>query len=291
MHDQPRIALDLRHIRMVVVDAVPVEGHCRVSEQQHRIGIDRARPDLVGGRRHGICDGLPGLAAIDDVVLVGDRKALRIADLVAHRDEDQRSTATFLHLHVGNLRDARGSGSDGQRAEELDAAPGPHPARQRHRRQEFPTRHVPVGADQRLAVDRQEVEPVRQRRHRVAGVRRGVVAVEKGGEGGDGSRGDDVLAALLAADPVLESFEFGIHACPPLVHRSREPGPRVGDHTRGYVPHQRRHRRRALRGALLRLRHGALAARTRARGHRPPAVLDHPRPRPPLAWGCWAARS
>ncbi len=39
MHDQARIALDARHIGVVVVDAMAVEGERRIAEQQHRIGM------------------------------------------------------------------------------------------------------------------------------------------------------------------------------------------------------------------------------------------------------------
>src|SRR3546814_1024854 len=49
VHDQPGIALDVPGIVAVVMDAVRVEGECRIAEQQH--GIGREAADRVDGFR------------------------------------------------------------------------------------------------------------------------------------------------------------------------------------------------------------------------------------------------
>ena len=83
VHDQAGIALLLRHVLAVIVDAVAVEGERAVAEQQHVVGHDPALPGCrgLGG------DGRRRLGArlrrgdIDDVVLK-DRKTLSQDGLV-----------------------------------------------------------------------------------------------------------------------------------------------------------------------------------------------------------------
>src|SRR5690606_38121428 len=71
------------------------------------------------------------LVAVDDVVLLADRHAVRIGDLVLHGDEDERAAAPLLALHVGDARRARDLFSDAQRALEVQSPARPHAPRQR----------------------------------------------------------------------------------------------------------------------------------------------------------------
>src|SRR5215831_10504568 len=88
----------------------------------------------------------------------------------------------------------------------FDSTSRPHAPRQRHGRQEAAAPGVSVETDLRLAVCGNEVQPVPERRQRVAAVRRGIVAIERRGKKRHGPRVDDVSARLGPADPALELF-------------------------------------------------------------------------------------
>jgi hypothetical protein len=63
---------------------------------------------------------------------------------------------------------------------------------------------VPVGADLRLPVQGQEIQPMPERRERIAEPRRRVVAIERGREGGHRRRRDRVVGDLPASLPGRE---------------------------------------------------------------------------------------
>jgi hypothetical protein len=90
-------------------------------------------------------------------------------DLVPHGDEDERPRARALAGDVGDQRAPRRDVADAKRPLEREPAAGPHPARQRDRRQEAAAARMAVRAELALARHRQEVEPVPERRHRAAG--------------------------------------------------------------------------------------------------------------------------
>jgi hypothetical protein len=203
VHDQARVALHLGHVLAVVVDAVAVEGEGRVAEQQHVVRHDLARPHGAGGR------GLRGRrrvarlrrAAVDDVVLLGERQAGGVVHLVANQHEHQLAAAPALAGDRLDARDAPHRLAHPQRREELQPAARPHAPRQRHRRQEAAALRVAVGADLALARLRQEVQPVRQRRDGVAARGRRVVAVQRGRPAAQRRGGDLVVQRLGAALP------------------------------------------------------------------------------------------
>src|SRR6185437_3124447 len=142
-----------------------------------------------------------------DVVLVGDREALRVGDLVAHRDEDQRAAAAFLHAHVADGGFADRARAHREGPHELEAAAGPHAPRQRHRGKEPAAPRMAVGAELRLPVRVEEVEPVRERRYRFAFARLGIVAVEERAQLAQRPRADRILALLEATDPARKRRE------------------------------------------------------------------------------------
>src|SRR2546425_2494264 len=81
VHDQPGVALDLRHITAIVVDAVAVERERRIAEQQHLVRYPLLLPGGCAGRslrRNGDVGRLCGLA-VDDVVELGQRNVHREA--------------------------------------------------------------------------------------------------------------------------------------------------------------------------------------------------------------------
>ena len=213
VHHEARIALDLRDVAAVVVNAVAVEGQRRVAEQQHVVGADLAYPLRVVRRalhRRGRIVGARVLA-IDDVVFVSQRQALLVEQLVKDAHEHQRTGAPFLGRDVGDARTAGDGGADDERPVECELAAGPHAPRQRHRRQEAAALRVSVDADLRLRVQRQEVEPMPAGRNRVACLRLGVVAVERGGQRLDRDGGSEIAARLGLADPLLQMFDVDAH--------------------------------------------------------------------------------
>src|SRR5258706_1588429 len=209
VHHEPRIAFDAGRVRLVVVDAMAVEGHRGIAQEQDRIGMDLAPPRRPLPVRSRLC-GKRRLAAGGDVVLVGDDEAAGIAHLVAHGHEDERPAASLLRLHVGDARDALDFRTDDERAPELDAAPGPHAPRQGDRRQGLALPPMAVGTSFGLAIGGQEIQPMRERRGGIAFARRGIVAVEQRGKRGERRRGHDVATRLGAADPLRELRELSL---------------------------------------------------------------------------------
>src|SRR5690606_9423395 len=129
------------------------------------------RERRIGGSTTGFGRGRPGrrMLAEDDVVLLGDRHAARVGDLVVNGDESERAAASRLLPNVGNAGFARDRVAYAQRVMEFDLAAGPHPSWQRQRRQELAARCVTVRTDSALPCARGEVQPVPKRWQIVAG--------------------------------------------------------------------------------------------------------------------------
>ncbi len=68
-----------------------------------------------------------------------------------------------------------------------------------------------VGADLGGARQRREIQPVRQRRQRITGVRRRIVSVERRRKRGERGSGDVIDPLLFAPDPLLPAIEFSVH--------------------------------------------------------------------------------
>src|SRR5882672_8079591 len=209
VHHEPRIAFDARRVRLVVVDAMAVESCRGITEEQHRVGVDLAPPHRALRRGGGLCRER-GLAAICHVMLVGDDEAAGIAHLVAHGHQHERPAASLLQYHVGDARDALDLRADEERARKLDAAPGPHAPRQGDGRHELALESVAVGTGFGLAIGGEEIQPMGERRRRIAVARRGIVAIEKRGKRDERCCGHDIATRLGTADPLGEPRELEI---------------------------------------------------------------------------------
>jgi len=84
MHHQPRVAFGLRAITPVVMNPVPVEGECRVAEQQQVIRMNRALPGSVRGADPLVRSRPPGRPTINDIVLLLQREPRRRADFMPY---------------------------------------------------------------------------------------------------------------------------------------------------------------------------------------------------------------
>ena len=148
--------------------------------------------------------------AVDDVVLLNQRQSFLVADLVAHQHENQRAIAPDFVGYIGDSRNARNLVASAQRPMKLLPAAREHAARKRHRRNESAALGMAIGAKFGLAMKRQKVQPVPQRRQRVAVARERVVAVERRGKRGHRSERDAILARFGFADPFAKVVD--IHA-------------------------------------------------------------------------------
>jgi len=99
--------------------------------------------------------------AIDDVLPLADRNPARRRDLVLDRDEAERAGAAGLHGHVRDARTAFHLVADPQGVEKFQFAAGPHPARQRHRRQKTAAGGMAIRAELRHRIDRLRQAPMR----------------------------------------------------------------------------------------------------------------------------------
>ena len=170
-------------------------------------GVTRARERRVlrrGPARRDLAARVrPRRLAVDDGLAVGEREPARPGVVVAHGHEHQPPAAPRLLLHVLD----RGDALDGLAHVEItmkgDVGGRPHAARQRHRRQEAAALGVAVGAERagRHQAEEGAIEPVIERRQRLAALGERVVAVERRGELGHAHRRDHVGGALLAPDP------------------------------------------------------------------------------------------
>jgi len=102
-----------------------VEGHGGIAKQQGRRWCDRLAPV---GWHLGCCAFKLGRVgfAVDDVLFLAHAQLAVLRVVVAHGDEQQGASAAVLLLDVQDGRQAMGFGSDGERGDELDPAPGPH---------------------------------------------------------------------------------------------------------------------------------------------------------------------
>ena len=197
VHDKAGVAFDLRDIRMIVVDAMAVVRQRGVAKQQHGIGTNFAAPHALhrraARRRCGIIR--PRQFAVDDVVLVDQRRPSRSGDLVAHFHEYQRAAAPLLQCHVRDARHARDRVADAQRPVKFHPAARPHPPRQRHRRQKAATLRMAIRTDLRHRAHRQEVLPVPRWWQRIAFFER-PREIERRGKRTGGHDVDDVGRSL-----------------------------------------------------------------------------------------------
>jgi len=144
VHDESRIALFLRRICAVVMNSMAVEGERRISEKARRIERPLPSPFRIVRR------GLHGWRAarrclpIHDVLLLAYGHARLPVDLVFDRHEAQVSGPAALFLHSEYSRNAPGRLAQYERREKFEAATGPHPTRQLHRRHEITPPRVPI---------------------------------------------------------------------------------------------------------------------------------------------------
>ena len=153
-----------------------------------------------------------GRLAIDDVVPLADRNAARRGDGVVDRDEAQRAGRAGLQVDVGNARAALHLIADAQRLDELQFAAGPHPARQRHRRQETAAGRMAVLAQLRHRKHRRRQAPMRGERRGVARLRLADLLEQRRAQTLHKLRGDDVGGFLGAADPLPQVIDVGLFA-------------------------------------------------------------------------------
>ena len=209
VHDEAGVALHLGDVLAVVVNAVTVEGEGRVAKQQHIVGHDAPLPGPLSGRglrwRSHIIR--PGGCAVNDVVVLGERHFIvAIApQLMPHFHKDQAAGTARLFFHIDDGGGAAERIANPQRFMEFKVAPGPHAARQGHGRHEATALGMTVGANVRLRIDRQKVQPVPQVGQRCAGRRALKIGlIERGRQGRIRGGGGDVFDCLNTANPVLQ---------------------------------------------------------------------------------------
>jgi hypothetical protein len=146
-------------------------------------------------------------AAIDQVLPLPHRRAAAGFDDMLDRDEAQRPGSALLGHDIGDARHPPHGVPYPQLAVEGDAAAGPHPAWQRHRRQEaspFRMAVRPQRGCRRGGLRQAEMD---QPRRRVAGPGRRARQVQRGLELADEVGGDDILRRILAADPAAQMVD------------------------------------------------------------------------------------
>ncbi|KAG1457938.1 hypothetical protein G6F57_014795 [Rhizopus arrhizus] len=198
VHHQAGIALGAGHVGMVIMDAMTVEGHRRIAEQQHGRGIDRIAPLRLGrgfaarkrGRRR-----LP----VDDVLLFQDDDLARLVVFVAHGHEQQRPGAARLFLDLGHRGYAFCGHAHLQRLAEFHPAARPHAVAVLGRRQETAARGMAIRPQSVHTHRADEERPLPQGRQGLALGRRGAA------QGGCDARRvagiHRVRLAFAAADP------------------------------------------------------------------------------------------
>jgi len=141
-------------------------------------------------------------------------------DDVLYRHENHRAGRSAFGGQVLDRRQPLDRRTDPHRRMKAQASACPHAAWQIDGRQEAAALRMPIGADQRLACTRQEIEPVAKRRH-LAVAPPGAVMIEQRCESGDGLGRCGLRRPLLAADPCPEMLD--IHA--PAFHIRSIAGP------------------------------------------------------------------
>src|SRR6266446_1982125 len=208
MHDQAGVALDLRRIAAIVVDAVAVERERRIAEEDYFIRHPLLLPGGCAGRSLGRKSDVGRLCrfAVDDVVELGQRDILLVVrtELMPHSHEHERTAAAGFLADALDRRYSRDRVAHAQRPVELQLAAGPHAPGQRYRGQEPAAPGVAVRADFGLAVQRQEIEPVPQRWQRGARLRSHRLAVQGRRKRRIRHGGDDIVHRFSASDPVFQ---------------------------------------------------------------------------------------
>src|SRR5580698_9922206 len=102
LHDDARVSLDVRRVVTVVVNAMAIEGECRIAEQKRRCGhghldaITRTvRIDRVTQR-----NGAVWREEIRNVLSLVDRHPAARLVLVPYDNEEEWTTASLRHAHV-----------------------------------------------------------------------------------------------------------------------------------------------------------------------------------------------
>src|SRR3954451_24700706 len=106
MNNKARIALDLRGVTAVIMNAMTIEGQRRVAEQERRRGVDLAlmRARLGGCWRFGRPTRIG--TAVDNVLALLQCDSAAGFDPVPHRHEAERARPALLQHDIGNARDA-----------------------------------------------------------------------------------------------------------------------------------------------------------------------------------------
>jgi hypothetical protein len=126
------------------------------------------------------------------------------------RDETQHPGAAGLHGHVGYARGPLRLVADAQGIEEFKFAARPHPARQRHRRQETAAGGVAVLAELRGRKHRLRQAPMRGPWRRIARLRFANLLKQRRPQAHHQMRGDDVGRFGGAADPLPQMIEVDL---------------------------------------------------------------------------------
>jgi len=195
VEDQAGIALDLGDVVAVVMDAVAVEGQRRIAKQQHGIGhvafamhCDRRRR---GFARRGRLRGRH--VAINDI-LPPSRTAVPRGVAIRCSTETKHKTPVLPVFNVtSDMRDVRVNLiADAQWREEFQLAAGPHPARQRYRRQETAARGMAVRPQFGHREHRLRQAPMHGPRRRIARFRFADLLKQGGAQALHQLRSDDI---------------------------------------------------------------------------------------------------
>ena len=151
---------------------------------------------LAGARAGG---GFP----VDDVVRLGDRRAVAARYDVAQCDEQQITAAPPLRRDRDDFRNPARRLAELERLVEDQPAAGPHAARQLRGRQEAAAPGVTVGGKPATRRRLEEIQPMPQGRQGVAFARRRIVAPQGSHEPRHGPGRDDVLGGFAAAQPIV----------------------------------------------------------------------------------------
>ena len=205
IHDKRRIILDARRIGLIVVNAMRVEGHRGVAEQQRLVGMECLLLLDTRERFGGLCPrrrGGGGLA-IDHVLILDDGRRVAPADMDTMLDGDQHEAArtSLLRFDARDLADAVHRCPDRHRRVEARAPPPEHAARQGERGQEIAENGMAIRTEPRLRRDRREQDHVPSRRQRVALPQPCRIAIEQRGQALHERQGAEIVGTLAAADP------------------------------------------------------------------------------------------
>ena len=175
MHDEPGIAFHLGHVSPIVVDAMAIEREGGITKQEDVVGYPLPGPRRFGRRRLGRRSDVVGASAPRGTRCREIRSARfrsrPCADFVPHLDEYERPATAALFADVVDRRYPRQRVADPKRPVEFELTAGPHATRQRDGRQEVSPFRVAVGTDLRLAMDRQEIQPMPKGRQSCSGRR------------------------------------------------------------------------------------------------------------------------